>query len=139
MRLFQDCDDGTLIAGADHIQNSLIDLINHMDVAYICLDAVDECSLDTKRELLEFVYVVIGHCENIKIMISSRNGDYESSEFLDSCPSITITQRAVAGDIEKYVRHRIDQGPKRLKLARSDFMVDTLILGAEGMYGNRFL
>ena len=134
MRLFQDSDDGTLPAKVDRLQKLLIDLVNNMEVAYICLDAVDECDLETKSALLEFVYVVLGHCDNVKIMVSSRNGDSEVSESLDCCPFITITPNAVAGDIELYVRHRIDQGPKRLKLARSNYMVDKLILGAEGMY-----
>ena len=134
MRLFRECDDGTLAAKVDHFQNLLCKLINDMEVAFICLDALDECSLSTKSELLPFLYMVIGRCDNVKIIVSSRSGDSEVSEFLDGCPSITITPQAVARDIDLYVRRRIDRGPKRLKQARSDDMFDRLTSGAEGMY-----
>lgn len=134
MRLFRECDDGTLAAKVDHFQNLLCNLINDMEVAFICLDALDECSLSTKSELLPFIYMVIGRCDNVKIIVSSRSGDSEVSEFLDGCPSITITPQAVAQDIDLYVRRRIDRGPKRLKQARSEYMVDRLTSGAEGMY-----
>lgn len=134
MRLFRECDDGTLAAKVDHFQNLLCKLINDMEVAFICLDALDECSLSTKSELLPFIYMVIGRCDNVKIIVSSRSGDSEVSEFLDGCPSITITPQAVARDIDLYVRRRIDRGPKRLKQARSEYMVDRLTSGAEGMY-----
>lgn len=134
MRLFRECDDGTLTAKVDHIRNLIYNLIDDMEVAFICLNALDECSLSTKSELLSFIYVVIGRCDNAKIIVSSRRGDSEVSEFLDGCPSITITPQAVARDIDLYVRRRIDRGPKRLKQARSEYMVDRLTTGAEGMY-----
>ena len=134
MRLFKECDDGTLTAKVDQIQNLLCNLINDMEIAFLCLDALDECSTNTKRELLSFIYVVIGSCDNVKIIVSSRSGDSEVSESLEGCPSITITPYAVARDIDLYVRRRIDQGPKRLRLARSEYMVDRLTSGAEGMY-----
>lgn len=134
MRLFKECDDGTLAAKVDQIQNLLCSLIDDLEVTFICLDALDECSPDTKSELLSFIYVVIGRCDNVKIIVSSRSGDSEVSESLDCCPSITITPDAVARDINLYVTRRIDQGPKRLRLARSEYMVDRLTSGAEGMY-----
>lgn len=134
MRLFKDCDDGTLAAKVDHIQSLLFNLIDDLEVAFICLDALDECSPDTKSELLSFIFMIIGRCANVKIIVSSRSGDSEVSESLDGCPSITITPHAVARDIDLYVRRRIDQGPKRLRLARSEYMVDRLTSGAEGMY-----
>ena len=134
MLLFKECDDGILAAKVDHMQNLLCNLINDMKVAFIRLDALDECSLSTKSELLSFIYVVIGRCDNVKIIVSSRSGDSEVSEFLDGCPSITITPQAVARDIDLYVRRRIDLGPKRLKQARSEYMVNRLTSEAEGMY-----
>ena len=134
MRLFRECDDGTLTAKVDQIQSLLCSLINDMEVAFICLDALDECSPSTKSELLSFILIVTGRCDNVKIIVSSRSGDSEVSESLEGCPSITITPQAVAQDIDLYVRRRIDRGPKRLKQARSEYMVDRLKSGAEGMY-----
>ena len=134
MRSFRECDDGTLDAKVDHIQNLLCNLINDLEVAFICLDALDECSSYIKSELLSFVHVVIERCENVKIIVSSRSGDSDVSESLDGCPSITITPAAVARDIDLYIRQRLDRGPKRLRLARSEYMVDRLTSGAEGMY-----
>ena len=60
MHLFRECDDGTLAAKVDRIQNLLCNLITNMEVAFIYLDALDECSLSTKSELLSFIYTVIG-------------------------------------------------------------------------------
>ena len=134
MRLYKECDDGTLDAKVDHIQNLLCDLINDLEIAFICLDALDECTPYTKSGLLSFIYVVIGRCGNVKMIVSSRSGDSDVSESLISCPSITITPDAVARDIDIYIRQRIDRGPKRLRLARSEYMVDRLTSGAEGMY-----
>lgn len=105
-----------------------------MEVAFICLDALNECSLSTKSELLPFIYMIIGFCDNVKIIVSSRSGDSEFSEFLNGCPSITITPQPVTPDIDLYVRRRIDRGPKRLKQARSEYMIDRLTSEAEGMY-----
>ena len=137
MQLFRDCDDGTLAAKVDQIQTLLFSLINDLEIAFICLDALDECGPDTKSELLSFIFVAIGCCDNVKIIVSSRSGDSEVSESLDCCPSITITPHAVAQDIGLYVRRRVEHGPKRLRLARSEYMIDRLTSGAEGMYGSK--
>jgi hypothetical protein len=66
MRLFTDCDDGTLAPNADRIQGLLINLMNDMEIVYICLDALDECTSDDKNELLCFIYEVIGKCSNVQ-------------------------------------------------------------------------
>ena len=138
MRLFRECDDGTLAAKVDHLQNLLCSLINGMEVAFICLGALDECSLSTKRESLSFIDMVIKRCDNVKVMVSSRSGDSEVSESFYGCLSITMTPQAVAQDIDLYFRRRIDRGPKRLRQARSEYMVGRLKPGAEGMYEQDF-
>ena len=136
MRLFEDCDDGTLAPKVNQIQDLLINMINGMEAAFICIDAIDECKESLKTELLKFIFVIIGQCDNARIILSSRSGDSEISESLACCPSITITPHAIAMDIEVYIQSRIDQGPKRLKMARSEYMVNRLEMGAEGMYGS---
>lgn len=52
MCLFKDCDYGTLDVGVGGAQSLLVELMDHMEVVFICLDALDECTLDTKNELL---------------------------------------------------------------------------------------
>ena len=133
MQLFKDSDDGTLIASVERMQNLLIHMMNGMETAFVCLDAVDECKANTKSEILQFVFEVVAQCECAKILISSRTGDSEISEALDGCPSITISPCAIAQDIEMYVRHRLHHSPKRLRMTQSDVLINKLISGADGM------
>ena len=133
MRLFQDCDDGTMTPSVTRAQTLIMQLIGRMKSVFICLDALDECKAITKSELLHFIFEIIGQCENVKILVSSRIGDSEVHEALDGCSSFTISQVAVAQDIECFLRFQIEHGPKRLRLASSDSMVKRLVRGAEGM------
>lgn len=134
MRLFEKYDDGTLAAKADDLKDTLIQLIHSLDIVFLCLDAVDECSPTAKDELLRLVFSLAGGCHNLKIIVSSRSGDSEVFEAFDGYHSITITPHAVASDIDLYIKNRINRGPKRLKLAQSDHMISKLIVSAEGMY-----
>lgn len=134
MRLFERYDDGTLAAKADDLRGLLIDLIHELEVVFICLDAVDECSSIAKGELLRLIRSLMSQCGNVKIIVSSRSGDSEVYEAFEGCRSITITPHAVASDIDQYIKNRIDQGPKRLRLARPEHVVNKLIVGAQGMY-----
>lgn len=135
MQLFNECDDGTLTASVDRLQDLIINRVKEMESVYFCLDALVECSDDVKTALLSFIYVIMGDCDNAKIIVSSRIGDSELSESLECCPEITISSQAVARDIEVYIKRRISQGPKRLRLAQSDHMINRLTSGAEGMCG----
>ena len=133
MQLFIDCDDGTLTPNADRVEDLIVGLINQLESVYICLDALDECDADDKNELLRFIGVVIGSCINTKVLMSSRIGDFEVSEYLDGCLTIMVTLGLVANDIDRYIRYRIEHGPKRLRHAQSGNVVERLTKGAEGM------
>lgn len=133
MKAFKECDEGSLTPNSDKAQRLLVSLMNEMEAVFICLDALDECNFDEKNDLLQSIFVMIAECTNAKIIVSSRAGDTEISEFLDGSPIITITARAVAKDVDLYVRSRIDKGSKRLQLALTEPFVDKLTSGAEGM------
>ena len=133
MDLFRECDDGTLAASSDKMRDLIILLIKELQTVYICLDALDECSTENKDEMLSLVMVLIEKCSNVKILVSSRTGDTKVREYLDFSPDITVTAGALAQDIDLYVRHRIKHGPERLKRAASEYMVERLVNGAEGM------
>ena len=91
-------------------------------------------SMESLRQRGSIAIIGVSRCDNVKIIISSRNGDSEVSEFLDSCPSITITSQAMARD-NRSICPTLDRSrSKALKQARSEYMVDRLTSGAEGMY-----
>ena len=133
MQMFQDCDDGNLAPTVEQIQNLLTDLINQMDVAYICIDALDECEPNVKTDLLQFFYVIIEQCSSFNVLVSSRTGDSEIAEFLEGWPSIIITPETVTNDIDLFVRYRIEKSSNRLKRAMTEHYIRKLIFGAEGM------
>lgn len=133
MDLFRECDDGTLAATSDKMRDLIILLIEELQTVYICLDALDECSTENKKEMLSLVMILIENCSNVKILVSSRTGDTNVREYLDCSPDITVTAGVLAQDIDLYVRHRIENGPERLKRAASEHMVERLVNGAEGM------
>jgi hypothetical protein len=133
MRLFRECDDGTLAATSDKMRDLIILLIKELKTVYICLDALDECNSENKAEMLSLVMVLIQERSNVKVLVSSRTGDAEVREYLDYSPNITVTASVLAQDIDLYVRHRIEHGPERLKRAKSEHMVRRLVNGAEGM------
>lgn len=137
MQLFNECDEGSLTPNMEKAQRLLISLMNEMEVVYICLDALDELEIEEKADLLQCIFVMIAQNKNTKIIVSSRTGDTEISEYFDEAPAIKITTHAVAKDIELYVRNRIDKGSKRLKLAITEPFVNKLTSGADGMYGKR--
>jgi hypothetical protein len=133
MRLLKECDDGTLTATSEKLRDLIILLVQELKTVYICLDALDECGIESKIEVLSLVWVLIQQCGNVKILVSSRTGDAEVNEYLEGCSSITVTAKALDEDINLYVRHRIERGPERLKRAKSEQMVQRLVNGAEGM------
>ena len=133
MRLFIDCDDGTLTPNINRAEDLLVSLIKDMESVYICLDALDECDPDDKNELLRFICDDILKFSNIKIILSSRIGDSDIRDYLEGCRSVTVTPSAVARDIDQYVRHRIKHGPERLRRAQPEKIVEKLTVGGEGM------
>ncbi|KAL6714020.1 hypothetical protein ACLMJK_008514 [Lecanora helva] len=134
MQAFRECDYGTLTPSFTRISSLLMTLIKSMEIVFICVDALDECDLRTKTDLLEFIFPLMRNCRNVKILVSSRSGDPEMNEALEECLSVGITPRVIAQDIDRYVRHRIEKGPKRLRRARSDEIVRRLTSGADGMF-----
>jgi hypothetical protein len=133
MRLFERCDDGTLSPTVDQAQELLATLTSELETVYICLDALDECEHDDKAELLYAISVLVQNCENLRVIVSSRVGDAEVSAFLEDRPQITLSSGSLTGDIENYIKYRIETGPMRLRRARPEEIIEKLASSADGM------
>jgi hypothetical protein len=133
MRLFKECDDGTLAPASDKIRDILLHMIPELKNVYICIDALDECSVENKDELLFYLFLLMESCDNVKVLVSSRTGESSVTDTFGSCPSIAVTSELLASDMAIFVKHRIDHGPERLRRARSDTVIRKLTEGAEGM------
>lgn len=134
MRLFKECDDGTLAPAADKLRDALLHMIPELKNVYICIDALDECSVDNKDDLLFNLCLLMESCDNVKVLVSSRTGDGSVTDKFASCSSITITSELLVEDIAIFVKHRIDHGSERLRRLQSEKMIRMLTEGAEGMY-----
>lgn len=133
MRLFKECDDGTLAPVSDKIRDLLLHMIPELKNVYICIDALDECGDDMKDELLLYLFLLMESCDNVKILVSSRTGESSVTETFGFCPSITVDSELPVSDMAIFVKHRIDHGPERLRRAQSEQIVRKLTEGAEGM------
>ena len=108
------------------------DSTKDLDTVYIVVDALDECSDDTRQILLNYFRVLP---VNIRLLVTTRHIDEITREFIDS-PKVEI--RADPCDLKKYVASRI-AGNRRLEGCVRDasslkaHIYDKVITKADGM------
>ena len=133
MKLFEECDSGTL---APTLARAL-DLVTHFaklfEYTYICLDALDECSEENQEGLLSAIFELRGRCSNLGVLVSSRANHVVISDYLDTSPSINVLPQTSRDDIDLYIRYRISRGPRSLKQFISEELIQRLIVHADGM------
>ena len=86
----------------------MIQLSSQRTLTTIVIDALDECDLSSRAELLESLnQVVEGSAGLIKILISSRN-DRAITCHLEGFPNITINATDNRTDIARFVEHEVN-------------------------------
>lgn len=86
----------------------MIQLASLRAITTIVIDALDECDLSSRAELLESLnQLVEGSDGLIKILISSRN-DRAITCHLEGFPNITIDANDNHTDINKFVEHEVE-------------------------------
>ena len=96
--------------------NLMIQLANRKTLTTIVVDALDECDLSSRAELLESLNQVVEESVGlIKILISSRN-DRAITCHLEGFPNITINASDNHTDIARFVEHEVDTMIRSKKL-----------------------
>ncbi|KAL9630398.1 MAG: hypothetical protein Q9204_004740, partial [Flavoplaca sp. TL-2023a] len=109
------------------------DSTKDLHTIYIVVDALDECSDDTRQILLNYFRVLPA---NTRLLVTTRHIDEITREFIDS-PKVEI--RADPCDLKKYVASRI-AGNRRLEGYVRDasslkaLIYDKVIAKADGMF-----
>lgn len=102
------------------VKDLLMKLLGCHQVPVIILDALDECSKDTRSDLIgDLLSFVKNSSCTVKILVSSRLSlDIEDS--LQNSPHVRIEARDNAEDIKRYVETELDSRIKSRKLLRGD-------------------
>ena len=114
-------------------------------VEYYSLDALDECPLDQRKELCEFLLSIAQTSSTptegtVKLFVTSRReSDIERAFQQQSIPTIEVEAAKVDNDINVYVRAqielRLENGSLRLRdMALKEKILNTLTTKAGGMY-----
>ncbi|RFU32920.1 hypothetical protein B7463_g3424, partial [Scytalidium lignicola] len=91
----------------------LSDLVKNSGPIFIILDGVDEISPVERHNLLKVLISMVGDCENLRLLISSREESDISSVIGERVPCIRV-DRSNSRDIELYVKNEIQQWHKDL-------------------------
>lgn len=126
--------------GYAELQLVLQKLSEQFETLFLVLDALDECSLDQRGEILEVLHGLISlgrsHGCHVKLFITSRE-EPDIKRALTTFPMIAIAAEKVNADIEAYIVYRMGS-----YLATADFNIDdtlrnkifsTLVGKADGM------
>ena len=115
---------------------------------FFVLDALDECPLDQRKDLCEFILSLVGTASTspdisqgiVKLFVTSRKeSDIERAFHRNSIPTIEVEAAKVDSDIEVYVKAQIElrlqSGSLELRdMALKDNILSVLTTKAGGMY-----
>jgi hypothetical protein len=137
--LFISCDNGQRAPSVYVLLEALRSMIEVLPLAYIVLDALDECT--QCAELMDMLQIIAGwHLPNLHLLVTSRrerNIESALKDFIDYKDIINLESTLVDKDIQRYVRQRLfdDIHFRRWKNDASLMadIEDALISGAGGM------
>lgn len=121
-------------------------IIRQFDRVFFVLDALDECTLDQRKDLCEFLLSIADNSSTstnqgtLKLLVTSRKEpDIEQAFHKKSIPTVEIDAEKVDKDIKIYVKAeielRLQNRSLRLKnMALKDKILSVLTTKAGGMY-----
>lgn len=118
-------------------ETALIEMINSYPRTILVLDALDECTKDTRRQLVELFKRLMEKTKRfLKIFITSRP-EYDIGGYLRSFQEeramITIDTLDNHGDIEKFVNTEVDSFDTEWSAETKQLVKDVLVGKSEGM------
>lgn len=126
----------------DETRALIIELLAYYPVATIILDALDECTLESREELLDTIdYIVQESPTLVKIFVSSRD-DQDIASQLQVYPMVELSSSKNSKDITAFVHREVQvlkckrplRGvPNVEEVAQS--IINKITTGANGMYG----
>ena len=125
----------------DDLLELLMQLLQDFKQAYIVIDALDEC--DESHQLFELINVIHGwELPHFHFLLSSRR-EQDILIAIKSCitAEICLSEELVGNDIISYIHAAVG---KQYRLERwgniiIEYIKETLISGANGMYVNIYL
>lgn len=130
----------------DELRTAFLAIIRQFRRIFFVLDALDECTLDQRKGLCDFMLSLANttstgtHQGIIKLFVTSRKeSDIQRAFQQNSIPTIEVEAAKVNSDIELYVKAQIElrlqNGSLKLKnIVLKDKIFNTLTKKAGGMY-----
>lgn len=126
--------------GYGELQLVLLKLFQRFENVFLVLDALDECSVDQRAEILDVLRGLVSpgssHRGNVKLFVTSRE-ESDIKRGLKHFPMIQIEAKKVDKDIESYVVSQMDDyltnGNLSIDATLQDKIRTTLVSKAGGM------
>ena len=131
--------------GYDELRITFLAIIQQFGRVFFVLDALDECTLDQRKDLCEFFLSIANSTSTginhgiVKLFITSRKeSDIEGAFQQQSIPTIEVEAAKVNSDIEVYVKAQIELRLQNCSLrlrniALKDRILSVLTTKAGGM------
>lgn len=119
----------------------IIKLLHVYSKSTIVIDALDECDINRREDLLESLQKILTLAPNlVKIFVSSRD-DKDITRQYSALPNLYIQAKDNVHDINAYVDYKIDESIRKRKLLNGklspelkELIVRTIQNGANGMF-----
>ena len=124
----------------DRYEDLFLRLAKSYDKIFIVFDALDECKVDQREKILDFITNTAKILPFVKILVTSRReSDIEKAFSCQATPVIEIKAENIAEDIKQFATERVEYLIKENKLQVDDpqlktRIIETLVNKAEGMY-----
>ena len=133
----------------DELKNVFLAIIQQFGRIFLVLDALDECTLDQRKDLCDFILTIANPTVTtptstsqgiVKLFVTSRKeSDIEQAFQQKSIPTIEVEATKVNSDIEVYVKAQIElrlqNHSLRLRnIALKNKILSVLTKKAGGMY-----
>ena len=132
----------------DELRTVLLAIIQQFGQIFFVLDALDECALDQREDLCQFILSIVDTTGTstdtsqgiVKLFVTSRReSDIERAFQQKSVPTIEVEAAKVDSDIEVYVKAQIELRLENRSLQLRDMTLKNKILSAlttkaSGMY-----
>ena len=127
----------------DELRNIFLESIQQLGCVYFVVDALDECTLDDRKNLCKFFLSITESStsqKTVKLFVTSRKEpDIEQAFQQQVIPTIEIEAAKVNNDIEVYVKAQIElrlqNGCLSIRnIALKDEILSALTTKAGGMY-----
>ncbi|KAF5337741.1 hypothetical protein D9758_016029 [Tetrapyrgos nigripes] len=130
-QLYINSKEGKFLIPED-MESTLLQLMTMMDVAYIIIDAIDECAEEDQGKLLALIDKLLTKLKNCFVLVSSRphiNMAHRKAQVISLDKQMSDV--GITSDIEKYVDMKLQEQDAWSPKLKAEIK-DTLLNGANG-------